>query len=107
MGRLIALVIDRSAPLALAMTLILFAAPASSKGTPAGTDIVNVAQLSWNDGGETRTVQSNAASFKVDERIDVAVAWLDGGSVPVAPGDQNRVLSFRVVNAGNAPEDLR
>ena len=89
---------------ALASGLFFLSSPLLAEGTPAGTPIVNVAQLSWNDGGETRTVQSNAASFTVDERIDVAVAWLDGGSVPVAPGDQNRVLSFRVVNAGNAPE---
>lgn len=104
MGGEIASLFDRSARLALSVTLILFAAPASPKGTAAGTDIVNVAQLSWNDGGQNRTIQSNVASLKVDERIDVAIAWLDGGSVPVSPGDQNRPLSFRLVNAGNAPE---
>lgn len=92
------------ARLALSITVILCSAPAVPKGTPAGTDIVNVAQLSWSEGGESRTIDSNVTTLKVDERIDVAVAWLDSGSIPVAPGDQSRLLSFRVVNAGNAPE---
>ncbi|UUR08450.1 hypothetical protein [Sphingomonas glaciei] len=96
--------IGRQARIALSVALCAASAAAFAEGTPAGTDIVNVAQLSWIDGGDKRTVQSNPASLKVDERIDVAIAWLDGGSVPVAPGEQNRVLSFRVVNAGNAPE---
>ncbi len=89
---------------ALALALCAATSPLRAEGTPAGTAIVNVAQLSWDDGSEKRSIQSNAASITVDERIDVAIASLDGGSVPVAPGDQNRVLSFRVVNAGNAPE---
>ncbi|GAA4003690.1 hypothetical protein [Sphingomonas humi] len=97
--------IGRQARLALSLALCAASSTAAdAEGTPAGSEIVNVAQLSWVAGGEQRTVQSNAASLKVDERIDVAVASLDGGSVPVAAGDQNRVLSFRVVNAGNAPE---
>lgn len=90
--------------LALAAASLLASAPALAKGTPAGTAIVNTAQLSWVDGTTPRTVASNAASFEVDERIDVAVASLDGGSLPVAPGDTGRALSFKVVNAGNAPE---
>lgn len=89
---------------ALALALCALPSPVRGEGTPAGTDIVNVAQLSWEDAGEKRSIQSNSASITVDERIDVAVAWVDGGSVPVAPGDQKRALSFRVVNAGNAPE---
>jgi len=83
---------------------VLCASPALAGGTPAGTDIVNTAQLSWVDGSTPRSVDSNPASFKVDERIDVAIAALDSGSIPVAPGDQGRVLGFRVVNAGNALE---
>lgn len=89
---------------AVAAGLCAYASAGLTKGTPAGTNITNVAQLSWIAGGEQRTVESNSTSIKVDERIDVAIASLDGSSVPVAPGDQKRVLAFRVVNAGNAPE---
>lgn len=94
----------RQAAAALSLALCAPLSSAHAHGTPAGTDIVNVAQLRWLDGSQERTIQSNAASLKVDERIDVAISWLDSGSVPVAPGDSNRVLTFRVVNAGNAPE---
>lgn len=82
-------------------------ASATASGTPAGTQIRNVASISFLEGTTERSVASNEAAFRVDERIDVAIAWLDSGSVPVAPGDQGRVLSFRVVNSGNGPEAFR
>lgn len=92
---------------ALALTFCAPLSPAFADGTPAGTEIVNVARLTWIDGSETRSLESNSVALRVDERIDVAVAWLDGGSLPVNSGEQGRALSFRVVNAGNAPEAFR
>lgn len=90
----------------LALALVLFAAaPLHAAGTPAGTAIVNTARLTYDDEhGQRREVDSNAAALTVDERIDVVLSSLDGGQVAVAPGDKGRVLSFRLLNAGNAPE---
>lgn len=91
----------------LVQATCLSVSPAYSRGTPAGATIANTGQLTWIEGTSSHSVYSNSATFEVDERIDLAVVWLDAGSVPVAPGDTARVLSFRVVNAGNAPEAFR
>ena len=82
-----------------------FAAPAMAAGTPAGTQIDNVATATWElpGGGET-SVDSNIVSLKVDELLDVTVASTDPGDVSTQPGLVSQLLSFRITNAGNGPE---
>lgn len=82
-----------------------FAAPAMAAGTPAGTQIDNVATATWElpSGGES-SVDSNVVSLKVDELLDVTVASTDPGDVATQPGLAAQLLSFRITNAGNGPE---
>ena len=75
-----------------------------ASGTPAGTTISNTATATYDlPGGGSGTVTSNTVTLKVDELIDVAVAWKDPGDVVGPAGGGNQVLSFTVTNGGNAP----
>jgi len=88
---------------ATALALLLLAGQALAAGTPAGTVIDNVAEVSFDLSGTQITLQSNNASITVVERIDVAVA-LQSGQVLVAAGDVDRSLLFTVTNTGNGTE---
>jgi uncharacterized repeat protein (TIGR01451 family) len=80
------------------------AVPAHAAGTPAGTAISNTATATYDlAGGGTGSVTSNTVTLKVDELIDVTVAWKDPGDVLGAAGAAAQVLSFTVANGGNAP----
>jgi uncharacterized repeat protein (TIGR01451 family) len=84
------------------------AAPAQAAGTLAGTNIVNVATATYDTpGGPPASVDSNIVTLKVDELLDVTVAWRDPADVTSAPGLTGQVLSFTVTNAGNGPEAYR
>src|SRR4051812_1093908 len=71
------------------------AGAAQAGGTPAGTDIVNVAHATYDQpSGTPATVDSNIVTIKVDELIDVTVAWRDPSDVASSPGLTNQILSF-------------
>ncbi|MBV8685729.1 MAG: DUF11 domain-containing protein [Alphaproteobacteria bacterium] len=81
------------------------AAPAHAAGTLAGTNITNVATATYDlPNGTPTSVDSNTVTLKVDELLDVTVAWRDPADVVSAPGLAGQVLSFTVTNAGNGPE---
>ena len=80
------------------------AGAAHAEGTIAGTIIQNVATATYDGPSGTATVSSNNVSLKVDELLDVSVAWADPGDVAVSPGATGQVLSFRITNAGNGSE---
>jgi uncharacterized repeat protein (TIGR01451 family) len=81
------------------------AGAAEAAGTPAGTDITNVAHATYDQpDGTPATVDSNTVTIKVDELLDVTVAWRDPSDVVTSPGATNQVLSFTVTNAGNGHE---
>ncbi|MEA3048278.1 MAG: hypothetical protein QOG84_114 [Sphingomonadales bacterium] len=81
------------------------AGAAQAAGTPAGTDITNVAHATYDQpSGTPATVDSNTVTIKVDELLDVTVAWRDPSDVVTSPGSTNQVLSFTVTNAGNGHE---
>lgn len=91
--------------LAAASALLAAVSPAQAAGTIAGTDIVNVAQASYDDGGGgTITVDSNPVTITVDELLDVTVVSSDTGDVPASPGATSQVLSYQVTNTGNGTE---
>ncbi len=88
----------------VAAGVMLCAAQASlAAGTAAGTVIENTAQVSFDVGGTSLSLNSNTVSITVDERIDVLVT-LQSPQVLVAVGDANRSLLFRVTNNGNGGE---
>ncbi|MEA3064383.1 MAG: hypothetical protein QOJ27_822 [Sphingomonadales bacterium] len=85
----------------------IFAGPALAAGTPAGTSITNVATATYElpAGGET-TVDSNVVTLKVDELLDVSVAWGDPADVATSPGLTGQRLKFTVTNGGNGAESF-
>jgi uncharacterized repeat protein (TIGR01451 family) len=90
---------------AMAAAMVLLAGQALAAGTPAGTVIDNVAEVSFDLAGTQITLQSNIASITVVERIDVVVA-LQSGQVLAAAGDVDRALLFTVTNTGNGTEQF-
>lgn len=78
--------------------------PAMATGTLAGTDIVNVAQASYDAGGGTITVDSNTVTIKVDELLDITVASSDPGDVTTTPGASAQLLTYQITNTGNGSE---
>lgn len=86
----------------------LFAVPAFAAGTPAGTNITNVATATYElPGGGEASVDSNIVTLKVDELIDVSVAWGDPADVATSPGLTGQILKFSVTNGGNGTEAFR
>lgn len=89
-----------TAALALASTAV------QAAGTLAGTDIVNVAQATFDapEGGTPITIDSNIVTIKVDELLDVTVVSSDPGDVATAPALTTQVLTYQVTNSGNGSE---
>ena len=82
-----------------------FASPAFAAGTVAGTSIDNVATATWDlPDGTPGTIDSNIVRLRVDELLDVSVAWTDPGNVSTAPSATGQILTYRVTNAGNGDE---
>jgi|GEM_PF-229980 len=78
---------------------------ASANGVSAGTLIENTAVATYDDGGASRTINSNTVTVRVDELIDVTLTSLDSGPLTATPGDA--VLSFELTNQSNGPEAFR
>lgn len=90
----------------LAMSLVpglCCTAPAFASGTPAGTDIQNVARATYETLGGPVEIDSNLVIIRVDELLDVTVSSSNPGDVTSAPGGNN-VQSFQVTNTGNGNE---
>lgn len=84
-----------------------FATAATAAGTPAGTDVNNTATIGYSTGGVTQApVNSNIATFKVDQKVNLTVAESLGLSTDVAPGGVNYVTTFTVTNTSNATLDF-
>lgn len=82
-----------------------YASPALAAGTPAGTNITNVATATYEgpNGGEA-SIDSNVVTLKVDELLDVSVAWGDPADVATSAGLTGQPLKFTVTNGGNGTE---
>lgn len=85
-------------------SLALAASGAQAAGTLAGTDIVNVAQASYDGPDGPVTVDSNEVTIKVDELLDVTVVSSDPGDIATDPAATAQVLTFQVTNTGNGQE---
>ncbi|MHC9418373.1 hypothetical protein ACYZX9_07240 [Sphingomonas citri] len=88
-----------TAGMAVIAAALSLAAP-SRATTPAGTRIVNTAQLIVA-GDAPRAIDSNTVSVAVDALVDVALA-ADAASVAVT-GAATLPVAFTVTNSGNAP----
>jgi uncharacterized repeat protein (TIGR01451 family) len=87
------------------MLLAAASAPALAAGTPAGTTIQNVATATYElPGGDEVSVSTNVVTLKVDEILDVTVAWADPADRGTSPGRTGQVLTFTVTNGGNGTE---
>ncbi len=93
--------------LCFATLALLFAQHAFAIGTPAGDTVSNQASVAYSVGGVAQTaVDSNVASFVVDQRVDFTLAEVDGIPTPVTPGLPNAVTTFTLTNTGNAVQDF-
>jgi uncharacterized repeat protein (TIGR01451 family) len=90
-----------------AMFAVFASSNAYAAGTLAGTDITNIATASYESGGSTVDIDSNAVVIKVDELLDVTAVSSDPGDVITTNGATNVVSTFRVTNTGNGSEALR
>lgn len=88
--------------------LVLSSAAAHAAGTVAGTDIVNIAQATYDapGGGTPVTIDSNIVTIKVDELLDVTVVSSDPGDVIVGAGWTAQVLTYQLTNSGNGSESF-
>jgi hypothetical protein len=75
-----------------------------AKGVSAGTVIKNSVSLDFIIGSESFKIKSNIYESIVDQLIDVKVSWMDTTEVSVSKGEKKRVLSFKVLNSGNAKD---
>jgi uncharacterized repeat protein (TIGR01451 family) len=89
-----------------AVSACIFAGPAFAAGTPAGTNITNVATATYElpNGGEA-SVDSNVVTLKVDELLDVSVAWGDPSDVSAQSGAAAQPLKFTVAALANGGGD--
>nr|WHW29345.1 hypothetical protein [uncultured bacterium] len=94
------------APAIGAAVLFLASPSAHAAGTIAGTDIINVAQATYDGppGGTPVTIDSNIVTIKVDELLDVTVVSSDPGDVATSPGLAAQVTTYQVTNTGNGSE---
>ncbi len=75
-------------------------------GTLSNTTISNSATVNYQVGGVGQApVTSAAATFVVDNKVNLTVAPVDVAAVPVIPGASNQVLRFTVTNTGNTVQD--
>lgn len=93
----------RSRTLLAAALLGLASMQAYALGTVAGTNIQNVAEVSYSIAGTPITTSSNTSSVIVAEILDVDVTTLTT-SAPVTPGSTQEELVLRVTNTGNGAE---
>lgn len=86
--------------------LFLASTTAHAAGTVAGTDIINVAQATYDGppGDSPVIIDSNIVTIKVDELLDVTVVSTDPGDVATSPGSTAQVTTYQVTNTGNGSE---
>lgn len=92
--------------LALAAVMLLSIQVTRGAKTLAGTTITNTATVTYDVGTATDLTKSDSADTTVAEIIDVVVTVQDS-PVTVQPNDQDQVMTFKVQNIGNGPEEFK
>lgn len=95
---------------ALVLTTAVGMVPATAAhaaGTLAGTVVSNTATVNFSVGGVPQTaVNSAAANFTVDRRVNLAVAEDGAVTTSVSPGSTDRVTKFILTNTTNDTLDF-
>ena len=90
---------------AAALLTLLAGGQVSADGTPAGTVINNVAEVTFELDGTTTTQLSNSAAITVVERVDIVLS-LQSSQLMVTANDVDQALLFTVSNTGNGSETV-
>lgn len=91
-----------------ALSLVVSGAAQAATGTAAGTTVTNTASVAYSVGGVAQTpVNSNAASFLVDRKVNLTVAQVGGQATTVDAGATDQVIAFTVTNNTNSVQDFR
>lgn len=107
--------------LGMTAAVLLFTQHALAAGTTAGTDIINLATVNYDVGGNPQTLIESSptgnatagatngedTTFKVDNRVDFTLVQVGAAHTDVAPGDTDDFVEFLLTNEGNAPMDFR
>jgi len=96
--------------LSVATAMLLCTVAVSAAGTDYGEDITNSATLTYEVSGVEQNVEnSNTDTFKVDRKVDVAVATTDTTNIVVVPKinvpTDTKPLTFTVTNESNGKQD--
>lgn len=89
----------------LTATALLWGASTSlyAAGTASGVTISNTATLNYTIGAVAQDpATSNAATFVVDNKVDLTM--VSTGGATVIPGANNQVLPFTLTNTGNTTQ---
>ncbi len=95
--------------LATVAAVLLFSQQAFAVGTAAGTDVNNQASIAYSVGSVPQTaVQSNIATFRVDNRVNFTLVPDPNPVVPtqVNVGDTQVAVRFLLQNTGNQTQDF-
>lgn len=91
-----------------ALSLVVSGAAQAATGTAAGTTVTNTASVAYSVGGVAQTpVNSNAATFLVDRKVNLTVAQVGGQATTVDAGATNQAIAFTVTNNTNSVQDFR
>ena len=90
-----------------AVTLLVLSSNAAfAAGTLANTPISNTATLAYDVNGVAQAnITSPAATFVVDNKVDLSVIEKSNSPTQVTPGQLRAVTTFTVTNNGNAVQD--
>jgi len=93
-------------PVIVGLLLLGVQNDALALGTASGTNVTSQATVDFEvDGVTMNQVSSNAASFLVDNKVDLTVTTLDAAGVQVVNGALAQVLTYSVTNDGNTVQD--
>ncbi len=91
-----------------AIVATVFSSSAYALGVTAGTNIENIATLSYSAGGVSQPkVTSNTDLFIVDKKIDMILVTTDTDQLSVTPGQQDQETNFEFTNEGNKAQNFK
>ncbi|WP_295421735.1 hypothetical protein [Sulfurovum sp.] len=86
--------------------IFLLSAILAAKGVPAGTKIVNVAQLNYKVNGSDFNATSNTLVDVVDQVLDLELVCQSTQNTIVQNGEVKRALPFVLENTGNGTDNF-
>ncbi len=107
--------------LGISTVALLLSQHAFAVGTAAGTDVDNLATVTYEVGTVLQDVVESApgvgnavpgvgngtiTTFVVDNRVDFSLAQVGTAHTPVTPGETDAFVEFLLSNDGNSPQDF-